>query len=54
MTRLIGGDGGAISINKEGQIGINFNSNRLAWAYIKDNQLHKGCNRGEDFIQNLL
>jgi hypothetical protein len=38
MTKWVGGDGGAISLSnlsKNGEIGIEFNSRRMAWAYIK-------------------
>jgi hypothetical protein len=35
MTSRVGGDGGAICLSSEGKIGIEFNSNRMAWAYIK-------------------
>ena len=34
MTSRVGGDGGAISISPSGAIGIEFNSKRMAWAYI--------------------
>jgi len=35
MTSRVGGDGGAICLSSDGKIGIEFNSNRMAWAYIK-------------------
>ena len=35
MTTRVGGDGGAISLSKSGEIGIEFNSRMMAWAYIR-------------------
>lgn len=52
MTARLVGTGGAITIDKKGQIGIYFTSKRMAWAYIKGNELHYGINAGEDFSEN--
>ena len=53
MTERVGGDGGAISISRKGQIGIGWNSSRMGWAYATKDQVHSGCNRGEDFVEPL-
>ncbi|XP_055844764.1 probable isoaspartyl peptidase/L-asparaginase GA20639 [Episyrphus balteatus] len=53
MTQRLIGTGGAITIDKEGNIGIYFTSKRMAWGYIKDNQLVYGINKGETFTENL-
>lgn len=42
MTDRVGGDGGAICISPEGSIGIEFNSTRMAWAYIKLDECQDG------------
>jgi beta-aspartyl-peptidase (threonine type) len=53
MTANVGGDGGGIALTKEGEVGIEWNSKRMAWAFIKEDKLHFGCNRAEHFVENL-
>lgn len=53
MTDRVGGDGGGIIITKDGDIGIEWNSFRMAWAFVRDGILHYGCNRGEHFQEKL-
>ena len=53
MTKRVGGDGGAISISKEGKIGIGWNSTRMGWAYGEGGKIHSGCNKGEDFVEDI-
>ncbi|ODM95470.1 putative isoaspartyl peptidase/L-asparaginase [Orchesella cincta] len=50
-SRIPEGDGGAIVITKNGEVGYNFNSNKMAWAYIKgdENVIHYGIEKGDDF-----
>lgn len=46
-------EGGVIAITKDGNVGFNWNSDQLARAYVKKNEMtiHYGVNRGEDFTQ---
>ncbi len=53
MQKRIGKSAGAITIGKDGSIGIAFTSKRMAWAYKKDNKIHYGINQGEHFIDDL-
>jgi len=53
MTKKLIGTGGAITIDKTGNIGIYFTSKRMAWAYIKDDTLHYGINRGDNFFEKI-
>jgi len=46
-------DGGAIAITKQGEVGFQFNSHRMAWAYAKNDELHFGIEHGEDNIEPL-
>lgn len=48
--RLADGNG-AISLDKDGNVGIDFNSERMAWAYRKAGVVHSGINHGDDFIE---
>lgn len=54
MTKRCKGTAGAITIDKNGNIGIHFSSKRMAWAYIKGNELHYGINHGEDFVEKAF
>lgn len=47
MTRRFEGEGGAISIAKGGDVGIAFTSQRMSWAYRKNNQMFFGIERDE-------
>ena len=64
MTERVNGDGGAIAIDSQGKLSIDWNSRRMSWAYaIIDDKttrkndssmevkftIHFGCNPNEDF-----
>ena len=53
MVGRVGGDGGAVAISREGEVGVEWNSERMAWAYVREGVLHYGCNRGEDFQESM-
>lgn len=53
MEQRVGGDGGAILVTSSGDIGIEWNSKRMGWAYGRDGRLHSGCNRHEDFEEAI-
>lgn len=55
-SKMPEGDGGAIVITKSGEIGYDFNSPQMAWAYIRedDDKLHYGIEKGDDFTLNVF
>lgn len=53
MKERTGGVGGAISLSKEGRVGVAFTSRRMAWAYASRGQLHYGIETGDDFVEDL-
>ena len=53
MKRKVGGHGGVISIDKFGQLGIEWNSEVMAWAWAREDTLHYGIERGDDFVEEL-
>lgn len=54
-SKIPEGDGGAIVITSLGEIGYNFNSKTMSWAYIKQGEdvLHFGIEKGDDFTENV-
>ena len=53
MKEKVGGDGGVIAVDKIGQIGIDWNSDMMAWSYARNGKLHYGIERGDDFVEDL-
>ncbi|KAG5682879.1 hypothetical protein PVAND_012198 [Polypedilum vanderplanki] len=51
MTERFFGKGGAITIDKDGNVGISFTSKRMAWAYQKLNTMHYGIEKDDHFEQ---
>eukprot|EP00095_Tigriopus_kingsejongensis_P010402 maker-scaffold1716_size30199-snap-gene-0.10 protein:Tk10402 transcript:maker-scaffold1716_size30199-snap-gene-0.10-mRNA-1 annotation:"hypothetical protein DAPPUDRAFT_303765" len=49
MSTRVGGDGGAIAVSPKGEVGIEWNSERMGWAYATRGRVHSGCNRDEHF-----
>ncbi|XP_052759331.1 probable isoaspartyl peptidase/L-asparaginase CG7860 [Galleria mellonella] len=49
MTSRLNNTAGAITLSKNGDIGIHFSSKRMSWAYIKDKKIFYGINQGEVF-----
>ncbi|CAH2106271.1 unnamed protein product [Euphydryas editha] len=47
MTNRLNNTAGAITLSKTGDVGINFSSNRMAWAYIKSNKIFYGIEKNE-------
>lgn len=42
MTKHFKGTGGVIAIDKKGDVGIAFTTNKMAWAYQRGNELKFG------------
>ncbi|XP_033762526.1 isoaspartyl peptidase/L-asparaginase-like [Pecten maximus] len=53
MAKRVQGSGGVVVLNDNGNIGRHFTTERMAWAWVKDNVLHHGLNPGEDFSENV-
>lgn len=51
MTTRLKYTAGAITIDKNAQLGIYFTSIKMAWAYRKGNELHSGIRLGDDFVE---
>ena len=53
MKERFPGDGGTIAIDKKGNVGISFTSNRMAWAYQKENTIYYGINKGDYYEEKV-
>ncbi|XP_035432310.2 probable isoaspartyl peptidase/L-asparaginase GA20639 isoform X1 [Spodoptera frugiperda] len=51
MTSRLHNTAGAITLSKNGEVGVHFSSNRMSWAYIRDGQIFYGINPGEQFCE---
>lgn len=43
---------GAITLDKNGNVGIHFDSLKMAWTYRKGDKIHSGIRLGDDFIED--
>ena len=53
MKTKVGGNGGVIAIDRKGQVGIDWNSEMMAWAWGRHEELHYGIQRGEEYVEDL-
>ncbi len=53
MHERTGGTAGAITLSNKGQIGIHFNSKRMAWAYARNGEIHFGIDPDEHVTEKL-
>ncbi|KAJ2945991.1 hypothetical protein O0L34_g4910 [Tuta absoluta] len=47
MTERLNNTAGAITLSKKGDVGVHFSSNRMAWAYVKENKVIYGIDQGQ-------
>lgn len=47
MTSKLKNTAGAITLSKNGNVGIHFSSKRMAWAYVKNNLILYGIEQNE-------
>ncbi|XP_075973692.1 putative isoaspartyl peptidase/L-asparaginase CG7860 isoform X2 [Anticarsia gemmatalis] len=47
MTARLNNTAGAITLSKDGEVGVHFSSKRMSWAYVKDNKIFYGIEQGE-------
>lgn len=43
---------GAITLDKNGNVGIHFTSKKMAWTYRKGDKIHSGIRPGDDFVED--
>ncbi|XP_064600518.1 isoaspartyl peptidase/L-asparaginase-like isoform X2 [Liolophura sinensis] len=53
MTSRVKGSGGGVAVSKDGQVGLHFTTQRMAWAWLKQNQLHYGLDHQEDCVEKI-
>ena len=49
MTEITGGSGGCIVVTNKGEMAQHFTTKRMAWASVKNKQLHSGIDHGQQF-----
>lgn len=47
------GTGGIVGLDRNGNVSITFTSQRMAWAYQRENILHSGIKMRDDFIREI-
>ncbi|XP_063619078.1 probable isoaspartyl peptidase/L-asparaginase CG7860 [Cydia splendana] len=50
MTGRLKNTAGAITLSKNGDVGVHFSSNRMSWAYIKDGSIFYGIEPGQVLV----
>ena len=53
MHKRVGGYGGVIGIDKDGNFAKNFNTDMMIWATVEDNVLKSGLRQGEIETEQL-
>lgn len=51
MTARVGNTAGAITLSKDGSVGVSFTSHRMAWAYQLGDEIHYGIDPGQHLIE---
>lgn len=53
MTERLKYTAGAITLDKKGDIGIYFTSEKMAWTYRKGDKIYSGIRPGDNFVENV-
>lgn len=53
MKSRVLGTGGIIGIDKDGNIAIDFTTEGMSWAYIKNGELHSGIYPQDDCVDTI-
>ncbi|XP_050684467.1 isoaspartyl peptidase/L-asparaginase [Leptidea sinapis] len=53
MTKRLNNTAGAITLSKSGDVGVYFSSNRMAWAYVKNNKIYYGIDHDQTLVTDL-
>lgn len=51
MTARLTQTAGAITIDRGGNVGLYWTSEKMAWAYRRGDEVHWGIRRGDDFSE---
>lgn len=54
MKEMTGGVGGAIAVDKSGDIGVYFTAEGMSWASKKNGTLTQGMFKGECFVEEFM
>lgn len=52
MTTRLPYKAGAITLDRKGDVGIYFNSLKMAWTYRKGNKIYSGIRPGDNFVED--
>lgn len=52
MTKRLKYTAGAITIEANGEIGIFWTSEKMAWAYQRNDKVHSGIRKGQSFVED--
>lgn len=53
MASRVHGSGGVVLVDRVGNVCQHFTTERMAWSWIKDNQLCYGLNPSEHFTEKM-
>lgn len=53
MTARLNNTAGAITLSKNGDVGIHFSSKRMAWAYVKNDKVYYGIEHDQTLEEPL-
>ena len=53
MADRVHGYGGVIVLNNKGEVSATFTTERMTWAYARDQVIHYGINPGEDRVESV-
>ena len=53
MLKRTGETGGAITVSNKGDIGLHFTSDRMPWAYVKNDEVHYGVHLQHEYVETL-
>ena len=53
MKKRVNGFGGAVCVSKSGDVGAEFTTEKMVWAFIKEGQMHYGIHPGQHEIEVL-
>lgn len=52
MVKRLKYTAGAITLDKKGQIGIYWTSQKMGWAYQKGDKIYSGVRKGQNFVED--
>lgn len=52
MHKRLSYTAGAITLDKKGEIGIYWTSQKMGWAYQKGDKVYSGVRKGQNFVED--